>query len=439
MGSGRTCIEQIRAREILDSRGQPTLEVEVILAGGVRGRAAVPAGASTGRREAVELRDGGQRYRGRGVQKAIANVHERIAPALRGMDALEQWAIDAQLRHLDGTPTKAELGANAVLGVSLAVAQAAAAALGLPLFTYLGGAAARCLPVPLFNVLNGGRHAENSLDVQEFLLIPHGVPSFAEAVRAGAEIYAALRDLLRVRGYSTAVGDEGGFAPQVRSHEEALELLVAAIEHAGYRPGVQVAIGLDVAASELARHGGYEFPRSRQPTQTAEELIAWYEQLAASYPILSIEDGLGEDDWAGWQKLTQRLGGRLQLVGDDIFATHPALLARGIAEGVANAILVKPNQVGTLSETAETVQLAHRAGYRTILSHRSGETEDVTIAHLAVGFGAGQIKAGAPCRGERTAKYNELLRIEEALGRQALFAGTLGLFQRSVSSVGVGQ
>lgn len=439
MGNGRTCIEQIRAREILDSRGQPTLEVEVILAGGSRGRAAVPAGASTGRREAVELRDGGQRYSGRGVQRAIAAIHERIAPALRGRDAAEQWAIDAYLCQLDGTATKAVLGANTVLGVSLAVAHAAAAALGLPLFAYLGGTAARCLPVPLFNVLNGGRHADNSLDVQEFLLIPHGVPSFAEALRAGAEIYAALRELLRTRGYSTAVGDEGGFAPQVRSHEEALELLVAAIERAGYRPGTQVALGLDVAASELARKGRYEFPRSQRPAQAAKELIAWYEQLVAAYPIVSIEDGLGEEDWAGWRELTQRLGSRLQLIGDDIFVTHPALLERGVAEGVANAILIKPNQVGTLSETVETVQLAHRAGYRTVFSHRSGETEDVTIAHLAVGFGAGQIKAGAPCRGERTAKYNELLRIEEALGAQACFAGQLGLFQRSVASMGGGR
>jgi enolase len=350
------------------------------------------------------------------------------------MEATQQWAIDERLCQLDGTPTKSALGANAIVGVSLAVAKAAAAALGLPLFAYLGGAAARYLPVPLLNVLNGGRHAENALDVQEFLLIPHGAPSFAEALRAGAEVYAALRELLRARGYSIAVGDEGGFAPrELRSHEEALELLVRAIEQAGYTPGTDIALGLDVASSELFRQGLYHFPRSGKAAQTAEELIGWYEELAQNYPLVSLEDGLGESDWAGWRRLTERLGARLQLVGDDLFVTNPAFLRRGIAEGVANAVLIKPNQVGTLSETIETVQLAHRAGYRTILSHRSGETEDVTIAHLAVGLGVLQIKAGAPCRGERTAKYNELLRIEEELGTSAVFAGRLGLFAQSVS------
>lgn len=436
MGNGRTWIERVRAREILDSRGAPTLEVEVLLSSGTVGRAAVPAGASTGEHEAVELRDGGRRYGGRGVQRAIANVHERIAPALRGMDAADQWAVDACLHELDGTPTKSVLGANAVVGVSLAVAKAAAAALGVPLFAYLGGATARYLPVPLLNVLNGGRHADNALDVQEFLLIPHGAPTFAEALRAGAEVYAALREVLRSRGYSTAVGDEGGFAPpELRSHEEALELLVHAIEQAGYRPGAEVAVGLDVAASELVHDGLYRFARSGRPPQTAADLIAWYEDLAQHYPLVSLEDPLGEADWIGWRELTQRLGGRLQLVGDDLFVTNVAFLQRGIREGVANAILIKPNQVGTLSETIEAVHLAHRAGYRTILSHRSGETEDTTIAHLAVGLGVLQIKAGAPCRGERTAKYNELLRIEELLGTRAVFAGTLGLFQREVSQV----
>ncbi len=429
MGDRRTCIEQIWAREILDSRGQPTVEVEVLLVGGARGRAAVPSGTSTGQREALELRDGEQRYGGRGVRKAIANIHERIAPALRGMDATDQWAIDERLRQLDGTPTKSILGANAIVGVSLAVAHAAAAALGLPLFAYLGGSTLRYLPVPLFNVLNGGRHADNALDVQEFLLIPHGAPSFTDALRAGAEVYSTLRGLLRQRGYGTAVGDEGGFAPQVRSHEEALELLVIAIERAGYRPGSEIALGLDVAASELARNGVYEFSRSGGQIRTSAELIDWYEHLARQYPVVSIEDGLGENDWIGWQHLTQRLGSRLQLVGDDVFVTNATLLQQGIEAGVANAILIKPNQVGTLTETIETVQLAHRAGYRTILSHRSGETEDVTIAHLAVGLGVWQIKAGAPCRGERTAKYNELLRIEQALGTRALFAGAFGLFR----------
>lgn len=437
MGTGRTCIERLRAREILDSRGHPTVEVEVVLTGGARGWAAVPSGASTGTREAVELRDGGRRYGGRGVQRAIAAIHERIAPELIGMDATDQRAIDTRLCHLDGTPTKSALGANAILGVSLAVAKAAAAALGVPLFAYLGGLSARYLPVPLLNVLNGGRHADNALDIQEFLLIPHGAPSFAEALRAGAEVYAVLRELLRKRGYSVAVGDEGGFAPrELRSPEEALQLLVEAIEHAGYRAGEDIALGLDIAASELARDGRYEFPRAGTPAKTAAELIAWYEELAERYPLLSLEDGLGEHDWQGWQQLTRRLGARLQLVGDDLFVTNAELLRRGIAEGVANAVLIKPNQIGTLSETLETVQLAHRSGYRTIVSHRSGETEDTTIAHLAVGWGILQIKTGAPCRGERTAKYNELLRIEQELGTSAVFAGTLGLFQQQVSQAG---
>ena len=434
MGIRRTSIERIQAREILDSRGQPTVEVEVVLAGGAWGRAAVPSGASTGTREAVELRDGGQRYRGRGVQRAIANVRERIAPAVCGMDATEQWAIDACLCQLDGTPTKAALGANALLGVSLAVAKAAAAALDIPLFAYLGGVTARYLPVPLLNVLNGGRHTDNALDIQEFLLIPHGAPSFAEALRAGAEVYAMLGELLRKRGYGVAVGDGGGFAPrELRSHEEALELLVEAIERAGYKPGAEIGLGLDVAASELAEGELYRFPRSGLPPKTADELIEWYRQLAERYPLLSVEDGLGENDWAGWHRLTHRLGSRLQLVGDDLFVTNAELLGRGIAEGIANAVLIKPNQIGTLSETVQTVHLAHRAGYRTIISHRSGETEDTTIAHLAVGLGIMQIKTGAPCRGERTAKYNELLRIEQELGSAAVYAGTLGVFAPWVS------
>jgi enolase (EC 4.2.1.11) len=426
-------IEQVRAREILDSRGNPTLEVEVVLGDGSVGRAAVPSGASTGRHEAVELRDGEARYRGKGVRRAVAAVMEVLAPAVRGMDACRQAEIDLRLCELDGTPNKARLGANALLGVSLAVCHAAAASLRLPLFAYIGGALVRTLPIPLLNVLNGGRHAENSLDIQEFLLIPHGARSFAEALQMGAETYHALGALLRKRGYSTTVGDEGGFAPMLSSHEEALELLVQAIEQAGYRPGEHIAIGLDVAASELFEDGQYHLRRSRRERLSSEELIGWYGELLGRYPIVSIEDGLAEDDWAGWKLLTGALGARVQLVGDDLFVTNPERLQRGIAEGIANAVLIKPNQIGTLTETVETVRLAHRFGYRTVISHRSGETEDVTIAHLAVGLGIGQIKTGAPCRGERTAKYNELLRIEEVLGVQADYAGTLpGLF-RSVS------
>ena len=411
-------IETVSAREILDSRGFPTVEATVTLAGGGRGTAAVPSGASTGQREAVELRDGdAKRYGGKGVLRAVANVRDTIAPALAGKDAADQAAIDAALVRLDGSENKRKLGANALLAVSMAVARASAAARGVPLYRALGDGA--LLPVPLMNVINGGRHAPNPLDFQEFMIVPHGAPSFPEAIRQGVEVYHALRALLDRRGLSTAVGDEGGFAPALRAHEEALDLLVEAIEHAGLAPGRACSLALDVAASELADGDGYVFRKSGGARRSSDELVALYERWCAAYPIVSIEDGLGENDWTGWQRLTAALGSRVQLVGDDVFVTNESLLARGIADRVGNAILIKLNQIGTVTETRAAMARATSAGYRSIVSHRSGETEDAFIADFAVATGAGQIKTGAPCRSERTAKYNRLLGIATELGAAA--------------------
>jgi len=414
-------IERIHAREILDSRAFPTVEATVALSGGATGTAAVPSGASTGEREAVELRDGdGGRYMGKGVQKAVANVRSVIGPALTGM-AADQTAVDEKLIALDGTPNKGALGANALLAVSLATARAIAADTKQPLYRSLGGAGATRLPVPLMNVINGGRHADNPLDFQEFMIVPHGAPSFPEAVRQGVEVYHALRDLLGKRRLTTAVGDEGGFAPALGSHEEALDLLVAAIEASGLRPGADVAIALDVAASELADQGGYVMRKAGGKRLGVDQMIDLLAGWCRTYPIVSIEDGLGENDWDGWKKLTARLGKSVQLVGDDVFVTNEAILRRGIAEGVGNAILIKVNQIGTVTETLAAMRCAAAAGYRSIVSHRSGETEDTFIADLAVATGAGQIKTGAPARSERTAKYNRLLVIAEELGPAARY------------------
>lgn len=416
-----SAILDVLAREILDSRGMPTVEVHVELAGGSRGRAAVPSGASTGRHEAWELRDGDpRRYHGKGVLQAVANVNDILGPALTGMDALDQRGIDAQLLELDGTPNKGKLGANAILGVSLAVSHAAANMLDLPLYRYLGGALARVLPVPLLNLINGGKHADNNVDVQEFMVVPSGMDSFAAALRAGSEIFHALKAGLHRRGLATSVGDEGGFAPDLESNRAALDILVEAIAQAGYRPGVDVQLALDVAATEIFRDGTYLLEGRRLGSQ---ELVDVYAGWVDAYPIISIEDGLAEDDWEGWAALTRRLGGRVQLVGDDLFVTARARLQQGIARQVANAVLIKVNQVGTLSEAMETVQLAASASYGRVISHRSGETEDTTIADLAVATGAGQIKTGAPCRSERVAKYNRLLHIEQELGAGAEYAG----------------
>lgn len=417
-------IKKIHAREVLDSRGRPTVEVDVYLQKDkVWGRATVPSGASTGQHEAVELRDGGDRFMGRGVQQAVTNVNRKIAPRLRGANARDQEKIDRLLIQLDGTQDKSNLGANAILGVSLAVARAEALAQGLPLYRYLGGPRVKILPVPMFNVLNGGAHADNNIDVQEFMVIPVGMNSFADALRAGAEIFEALKAVLTSKGHGTTVGDEGGFAPHLKGSEEAMELLLEAITRAGYQPGSQVALGLDVAASEFYEEGSYIFKKSDGARRNKEEMVRLYEQWVRRYPIISLEDPLSEDDWEGWKMLTETLGQRIQIVGDDIFVTNKARLQQGIQQGVANSILVKVNQIGTLTETLETIRLAKDSGYTTIISHRSGETEDTTIADLAVATGAGQIKAGAPSRGERTAKYNQLLRIEEELGKRAVFAG----------------
>jgi enolase len=421
-----TRIACVTAWEALDSRGTPTVACEVRLAGGARGSAVAPSGASTGAHEARELRDGGARYGGLGVRRAVTGVREVIAPGIAGLDVAEQRALDATLRELDGTPDLGRLGANAVLAVSLAVARAAAAAGGEPLYRSLGGEGATLLPVPLMNVINGGRHAANPLDFQEFMIVPHGAPSFAEAVRQGVEVYHALRDLLGRRGLATAVGDEGGFAPALRAHDEALDLLVEAVGGAGLAPGRDVSLALDVAASELAEGDGYVFRKSGGPRRSADELVALYERWCAAYPIVSIEDGLGENDWAGWKRLTAALGARLQLVGDDIFVTNEKLLTRGIEASVANAILIKLNQIGTVTETRAAMGRAAAAGYRSIVSHRSGETEDAFIADFAVATGAGQIKTGAPCRSERTAKYNRLLAIAEELGGRARYRDPFG-------------
>ena len=425
-----TAIEWITAHEILDSRGQPTLEALVGLANGATGLAQVPSGASTGTFEAHELRDGDpKRYGGKGVLRAVENILGPIQSELQGEDALNQARIDQLMIDLDGTPNKSQLGANAILAVSLATAKAAASAVGLPLYRYLGGPFANLLPVPLMNVLNGGAHADNNLDIQEFLLVPIGAPSFREALRYGAEVFAALKQLLRQKGLSTGVGDEGGFAPDLPSNVAALDLLMTAIERAGYKPGEDIALALDVAANELLQDGQYHFEGK---ARSAEQMVDYYEQLLANYPIVSLEDGLAEEDWAGWQAMTARLGSRVQLVGDDLFVTNPARLQKGIDSGAANAILIKLNQIGTLTETVSTVQLAVQAGFRTIISHRSGETEDTTIADLAVATRAGQIKTGSLCRSERIAKYNQLLRIEDELGEAAVYAGRVGLGPRAV-------
>jgi enolase len=415
-------IERVHARQILDSRGNPTVEVEVGLRSGAHGHAAVPSGASTGAREAVELRDGGERWDGKGVHDAVANVEGEIADTVKGMDASDQQALDAAMIALDGTPNKARLGANAILGVSLAAAHAQAAEEGLALWRYLGGEAARVLPVPMMNVLNGGAHADNKVDFQEFMVVPCGAGSFAECLRMGAEVFHALKRTLHERGLSTAVGDEGGFAPDLDSNEQALQMLLEGIGAAGYEPGEEVAIALDPATSELYRDGSYVLEHEGRALSAAQ-LSDYWAELAARYPVISIEDGMDEDDWDGWRVLTERLGARLQLVGDDLFVTNPKLLERGIEADVANSILIKVNQIGTLSETLEAIALARSAGYTAVISHRSGETEDVTIADLAVATGCGQIKAGAPSRSDRVAKYNQLLRIEEQLGADAEFPG----------------
>jgi enolase len=416
-------IERVRAREVLDSRGLPTVEVEIVLKNGTVGRATVPSGASTGEHEALELRDGGPRFLGKGVQQAVSNVHRVLAPRLRGKDAKDQQGIDRLMTDLDGTLDKRRIGANAILGVSLATAKAEANAEKLPLYRYLGGPRAVTLPVPLLNVLNGGVHADNNVDFQEFMIAPLGMKNFAEALRAAAEIFQTLKKVLQKRSYSTSVGDEGGFAPRLKANEEAVELLLEAISQAGYKPRDEVALALDVAASELYDEDGYVFKKSDGAKRSHAELIRLYEDWVRQYPIISIEDALAEDDWEGWKMLTDALGKRIQLVGDDLFVTNKTRLGRGIESGVANSILIKVNQIGTLTETLETMRLAKKSGYSTVMSHRSGETEDTTIADLAVATSAGQIKTGAPCRGERTAKYNQLLRIEEALGKRAVFAG----------------
>jgi enolase len=416
-------IEAIHGREILDSRGNPTLEVEVLLSGGVAARAGVPSGASTGTREALELRDGDKkRYGGKGVRKAMAHVDGEIAEELTGADARDQALIDRVLIELDGTPNKGRLGANAILGVSLAVARAAAEASGVPLYRYLGGAGATTLPVPLMNVINGGAHADNRLDPQEFMICPVGFASFAEALRAGAEVFHALKSILKKKGLSTGVGDEGGFAPDIASSREAIELLLSAVEAAGYRPGRDIVLALDPAASEFFEGGKYHL-RGEKKTLSSDRMIAYWAELVSAYPIVSIEDGLAEDDWESWRALTRSLGGKALIVGDDVFVTNPEILARGIADGVGNALLVKLNQIGTLTETLEAVRMAQTAGYKTIVSHRSGETSDDTIADLAVAVNSGLIKTGSACRGERLAKYNRLLAIEEELEGAGQYPG----------------
>jgi len=426
-------IEAVGAREILDSRGNPTVEVEVALDDDTIGRAAIPSGASTGRFEAVELRDGGDRYGGKGVQKAVTAVLDDIAPGLVGYEATEQRLIDQELIDLDGSPDKSRFGANAVLGVSLAVARAAAESVGLPLFRYVGGPTAHTLPVPMMNILNGGAHADSNVDVQEFMIAPIGAPTFSEALRWGAETYHALKSVLKAKGLSTGLGDEGGFAPDLPTNRDALDLIIEGIRETGLTVGRDVALALDVAASEFYGSDGYAFEGK---TRRADDLIAYYEELVGSYPIVSIEDPLDEEDWDGWARITAVLGARIQIVGDDLFVTNPERLARGIREQCANALLVKVNQIGTLSETLDAVALAHRSGYRCMMSHRSGETEDTTIADLAVATDCGQIKTGAPARSDRVAKYNQLLRIEEELDDAARYAGA-GAFPRfSAESLG---
>jgi enolase len=419
-------IIDIYAREILDSRGNPTLECEVFLESGAFGRAAVPSGASTGEREALELRDGDKgRYLGKGVLQAVDNVNNRIADELIGMEASDQVGIDQRMLEIDGTEFKSNLGANAILGVSLAVAKAAAEEAGLPLYKYIGGANARELPLPMMNIINGGAHADNNVDIQEFMIMPAGASCFAEALRMGAEIFHALKGVLKAKGYNTAVGDEGGFAPNLKSNEEALEVIMEAIVKAGYKPGEDIVLALDVASSELfdKEKGTYTLENEAQKVKSREEMVQFYENLVAKYPIISIEDGMAENDWDGWKLMTDRLGKKIQIVGDDLFVTNAAILKEGIRKGIANSILIKLNQIGTLTETLEAIEMAKRAGYTTVISHRSGETEDTTLADLAVAVNAGQIKTGSLCRTDRVAKYNQLLRIEDELDNIALFKG----------------
>ncbi len=417
-------ITDVYAREILDSRGNPTLEVEVFTESGIMGRAAVPSGASTGEREALELRDGDKsRYLGKGVRKAVDNVNSIIADEIVGMEITDQIGIDRKMLDLDGTEYKSKLGANAILGVSLAVAKAAAEEVGLPLYQYIGGCNAKELPLPMMNIINGGAHADNNVDIQEFMIMPVGASSFAEALRMGAEIFHALKAVLKGKGYNTAVGDEGGFAPDLKSNEEALEVIVAAIVKAGYKPGEEVLLALDVASSELFKDGVYTLENEAESKKTPVQMVDFYENLVNKYPIISIEDGMAENDWEGWKLLTDRLGKRIQIVGDDLFVTNPKILKEGIQKGIANSILIKLNQIGTLTETLDAIEMAKRAGYTCVISHRSGETEDTTLADLAVAVNAGQIKTGSLCRTDRVAKYNQLLRIEDELDVTAIFRG----------------
>jgi len=419
-----SAIREIKARQILDSRGNPTVEVDVTLESGAHGRAAVPSGASTGEKEAIELRDGDKkRWMGKGVSKAVANISKAIAPKLLGMEAFDQAGVDRTMIAADGTPSKGRIGANAILGVSLAVARAAATECGLPFYRYLGGANARVLPVPMMNIINGGAHADNRLDLQEFMIMPVGAPRFSEALRMATEVFHTLKGLLKKKGLSTAVGDEGGFAPDLGSNEEALSFIVQAIEDAGYRPGRDIALALDAAASEFYEKGRYHLAAEKQPERSSEDMIGYYARMVDRYPILSIEDGLSELDWKGWRMLTERLGERVQLVGDDVFVTNVEIFSKGIREGIGNSILIKLNQIGTLTETLEAIELAKRSGYTAVVSHRSGETEDTTIADVAVALNTGLIKTGSLSRTDRTAKYNQLLRIEEELGDGAVYLG----------------
>ena len=428
-----TTIESVFAREVLDSRGNPTVEADVILEGGARGRAAVPSGASTGTREAVELRDGDKkRYLGKGVRKAVAAVNDQIAAELSGEDATDQAVIDQLMIDLDGTDTKSKIGANAILAVSLAVAKAAAEATGQPLYRYVGGVNARTLPVPFMNILNGGAHADNTVDLQEFMIVPHAAESFSEALRWGTEVFHSLKAALKKKGLATSVGDEGGFAPNVKSNEDAIETILSAIDAAGYKAGKQISLALDVAASEFHEGKKYVFKKSGGAVKTPEQMVQMYEKWVKDYPMVSIEDGMGEGDWPGWKLLTEALGGKVQLVGDDLFVTNPKILAKGIEAGIANSVLVKVNQIGSLTETLDCVAMAGRAGYTCMMSHRSGETEDSTIADLAVATGCGQIKTGSASRSDRMAKYNQLLRIEEELGPAARYAGRAALNPRLV-------
>ena len=415
-----TSIKSVKAREILDSRGNPTIEVDVALSDGAFGRAAVPSGASTGAFEAAELRDGGERYLGKGVRQAAANIEKLIAPRVVGQNPFEQKVIDKLMIEIDGTPNKSKLGANAILGVSLAVARAAANSKKLPFYAFIGGSDANLLPVPMMNILNGGAHADTNVDIQEFMIAPIGAQTFGESLQWGAEIYHALKSVLKKRGLATSIGDEGGFAPNLESNRAALDLIVEAIGKAGYKPKEEITLAMDVAATEFFKDGKYEFEGSQL---SSDEMISYYKSLVDSYPLVSIEDPLSEDDWAGWIQITKDLGSQVQLVGDDLFVTNPERLAKGIKNGAANALLVKVNQIGTLTETLDAVKMAHDAGYRSMMSHRSGETEDTTIADLAVAANCGQIKTGAPARSERVAKYNQLLRIEEELGSRARYAG----------------